>query len=1060
MQRISSAIRLVLLICLSAVAPSAEAEAQLASQTALVGTVTDRDGGVVPGAQVVAVNVGTKDTYETTTNAEGYYQIQFARTGTYDITVTLSGFQTFKVTGVEVANNQVVRTNAVMQIGALAESLIVTASAPMLATDTATVSQTLGERAIAELPSNGRNVWNLATSTPGVIVGRASDIGLSFRGAGQREIQNSLALDGINTASNLLAMTSMRPIAEAVEEMQIQTGSTSAEYGSYLGVHINVVTKSGTNTPHGSLFEFFQDDALDQRGYFENPSSPKNPRKRNQFGFQMGGPVVVPGLYDGHNRTFFMAAYEGVRAETLLSPISTVPTALMREGNFSEISTPIRNPFTRQPYAGNIIPAAQLSPIARSILQFYPAPNRPGIASNLQTTLPSEENVDQLLLRGDQNLGNKVRLSVRYNWHDSVASNVLNAMLPTQVITQPRVNHNTLVSYTHALGSNLFNDFRIGYHRVDFDTLNEFSVNNLTPAGSALGIPGFDGDVRFNNPGIPSINISAFSGLGGGSTNWFQFDTTFQAANVLAYTRGSHSIRTGFDLRRLATGRRAANDPRGRFDFTGDMTGHAVADFMLGLARTVIPPSDQIQGHVGGWRNGLFVNDVWQATRDLTLSLGLRYELNTPVQTYAGLASMLDEDFNTIIPSSFPAEGFKFHEPNYKDIAPRLGATYRLNPKTVLRAGFGIYYNPNQMNSFTFLTNNPPIAAVATFSSDPLNPTLSLGQPFGVVGPGGPPDMISPTRHLPNARKNQWSFDVQRELWSGTALDVQYVGSNTSHLDRSFFNNTPQPGEGAVDPRRPNPRFRSRRIIQNDLIADYDAVSVIMRRRMSQGLQADVHYTWSRTRDMATDSNGGGQTMNNYDIWADYGPASWDVPHRFVASYIYDVPFLKDSSQPILKHVVAGWQIGGMTTLQSGLPVNVTIAADRANIGISGQQRPDLVGPVPRLNCQKSPTNRDLIDCFNPAAFAMPAQFTFGNAPRNILRGPKSVITDLSMAKNIAVGHNMRLQVRVEIFNAFNNVNYGQPNAIFGSATFGRISATSLTYPNMRQMQVGLKLIF
>ena len=481
---------------------------------------------------------------------------------------------------------------------------------------------------------------------------------------------------------------------------------------------------------------------------------------------------------------------------------------------------------------------------------------------------------------------------------------------------------------------------------------------------------------------------------------------------------------------------------------------------MLGLARTVIPPSDQIQGHVGGWRNGLFVNDVWQATRDLTLSLGLRYELNTPVQTYAGLASMLDEDFNTIIPSSFPAEGFEFHEPNYKDIAPRLGATYRLNAKTVLRAGYGIYYNPNQMNSFTFLTNNPPIAAVATFSSDPLNPTLSLEQPFGVVGPGGPPDMISPTRHLPNARKHQWSFDVQRELWSGTALDVQYVGSNTSHLDRSFFNNTPQPGEGAVDPRRPNPRFRSRRIIQNDLIADYDAVSVIFRRRMSKGLQADVHYTWSRTRDMATDSNGGGQTMNNYDIWADYGPASWDVPHRFVASYLYEVPFLKDSSQPILKHVVAGWQVGGVTTLQSGLPINVTIAADRANIGISGLQRPDLVGAVPKLNCQKSPTNRDLIDCFDPSAFAMPAQFTFGNAPRNVLRGPKSVITDLSMAKNIAVSQNMRLQVRLEIFNAFNNVNYGQPNAIFGSATFGRISATSTTYPNMRQMQLGLKLIF
>ncbi len=261
---------------------------------------------------------------------------------------------------------------------------------------------------------------------------------------------------------------------------------------------------------------------------------------------------------------------------------------------------------------------------------------------------------------------------------------------------------------------------------------------------------------------------------------------------------------------------------------------------MLGLPRTVIPPTDQIQGHVGGWRNGFFVNDVWQASRNFTLSLGLRYELNTPVQTYAGLASMLAEDFETIIPASFPAPGFKFTNPNYKDIAPRLGATYRLGEKTVLRAGFGIYYNPNQMNSFTFLTNNPPLAAVSTFSTDPANPTLSFASPTGVAAPVATPDMISPTRDLPNARKDQWSVDLQRELLAGMALDFQYLGSNTSHLDRSFFNNTPQPGPGAVDPRRPSQKFRSRRIIQNDLIADYDAVSVILRKRMSRGLQADA----------------------------------------------------------------------------------------------------------------------------------------------------------------------------------------------------------------------------
>jgi len=1036
--------------------------AQLASQTALVGTVTDSGGLVLPGAQVVAVNVGTQDTYEATTNGEGYYHIQFPRAGKYAITVTVSGFQTFKATGVEVATNQVVRTNAVMQIGGLAESVNVEARAQVLDTDRATVSETIGERAIVELPLSGRNVWSLASTTPGVLGGLNSDIGLSFRGAGQREIQNSLSLDGINSSSNLLAATSMRPIADAVTEIQIQTGSTSAEYGSYLGVHVNVVTKSGTNDFHGSFFDFFQDDALDERGYFENRANPKNQRRRNQFGAQMDGPLVIPRLYDGRNKTFFMGAYEGVRGEASSSPFASVPTALMREGNFSEISTAIRNPLTGQPFPGNIIPRSQLSSVALKLLEYYPATTRSGTANNVQANSSNTDDVDQVLARVDQNLGNKVRLYTRYNWHDSFNSNVFNAAIPITEVTQPRVNKNSLFSYTHTLKSNLLNDFRIGYHRIDFDTLNYFSVNGVPSAGADLGIPGFDGDVRFKNPGIPSISINNFSGLGAGGTNWFQFDTTFQVSNVVAYTRGSHNVRGGFDLRRLTTGRRAANDARGLFLFTGDMTGYSVADFMLGLPRTVIPPTDQLQGHVGGWRNGFFINDVWQASRNLTLSLGLRYELNSPVQTYAGFASMLAEDFETIIPSSFPTKGFKFHEPNYKDIAPRLGATYRLGEKTVVRAGFGIYYNPNQMNTFTFLTNNPPLAAVTTFTSDPANPTLSFSSPAGAVGPVGRPDVISPTRQLPNARKDQWSFDIQRELWRGTALDLQYVGSHTSHLDRSFFNNTPQPGPGLVDPRRPSQRFRDRRIIQNDLEADYDAVSLILRKRMSRGLQADVHYTWSRTRDMATHSNGGGATMDNYDIFRDYGPANWDVPHRFVASYLYDLPFFKNSSQPILKYLVAGWQISGITTIQSGTPVNVTFGQDRANIGRTGLQRPDLIGPVPELNCQPNAAGADdvarrqLINCFDPAAFALPAQFTFGNASRNILRGPKFASTDLSLMKNVPLGGGVRFQIRAEIFNVFNTVNYGNPNASFGGAAFGRITSAG----PMRQIQLGGKLMF
>jgi hypothetical protein len=1049
------------LLCLLCATPAA---AQLASQTALVGTVTDSSGSVLPGASVVAVNAGTRDTYEATTNGEGYYNIQFVRTGTYEITVSVTGFQTFKATGVQVTGNQVVRTDAVLKVGGLTESVSVEARAQVLTTDSATVSETIGKRAIVELPLNGRNVWNLAATTPGVLAGINSDIGLSFRGAGQREIQNSLSLDGINSSANLLASTSMRPIADAVEEIQIQTGSTSAEYGSYLGVAINVVTKSGTNTMHASAFNFFKDDALNSRGWFENPANPKNPLRSNQFGFETEGPVVIPGLYDGHNKTFFMGAYEGVRTESLSPTFGSVPTALMRQGNFSEISTAIKNPFTGQPFAGNIIPQSMLSPVALNLLQYYPTANATGTANNLATTASNKDNIDQFLGRVDQNIGNKIRLYVRYNWHDSLNTSI--GAIPATGVTQPRVNKNTLVTYTHTLKPNLFNDFRIGYHRLDFDTLNQFSVSGQNGAGTSLGIPGFDGDTRYGNPGLPSVNVSTFSSLATSGTNWYQFDTTVQASEVLAWNRGTHNVRTGFDLRRLATGRRAANDPRGLFSFTGDISGYAMADFMLGLPRTVIPATDQIQGHVGGWRNGFFINDNWQARRNLTLSLGLRYERDTPVQTYAGVASMLAENFLTIIPSStlsgYPVKGFKFTEANNKDWAPRLGATYRLSEKTVLRAGYGIYYNPNQMNSFTFLTNNPPLAAVSTYTNDPANPTLSFEHPTGVAGPAAAPDMISPTRHLPDARKDQWSFDVQRELWASGGIDIEYVGSNTSHLDRSFFNNTPTPGAGPVDSRRPTSLFRSRRIITNDLIADYDAVTFGLRQRMRKGLQADVHYTWSRTRDMSTHSNGGGQTMDNYDIWRDYGPASWDIPHRLVASYLYDMPFLKSSPQPVLKYLVAGWQVSGVTTIQSGSPVNVTLSADRANIGITGQQRPDLVGAVPKLSCvaDPDPTKRhQLMNCFDAGAFALPAQFTFGNASRNLLRGPKFMSTDLSLMKTVPIGGGARFQFRMEFYNIFNNVNYGNPGSTYGvplAASFGRITSAG----TMRQMQLGGKILF
>ena len=1028
------------------------ASAQLGSQTALVGTVTDSAGGVLPGAAVVAVNTGTKDTYETVTNERGQYNIPSVRLGRYEITITMEGFRTYKATGIEVAGNQVVRTDAVLGVGGVAETVTVEAKAAVLNTDRAAVSQTIDQRAVADLPLSGRNVWNLASTTPGVLGGQTSDIGLTFRGAGQRDIQNSLTLDGISSSSNLLAATSMRPIAEAVTEVQIQTGSTSAEYGSYLGVHINVVTKAGTNAFHGAGFEYYQSDALDERGYFEDRSVPPNPRRRDQFGFEFDGPVMIPGVYDGRNKTFFMGAFEGVRAETTSSPFLDLPTERMWRGDFSEAGRAIRNPFTGQPFPNNQIPQSMLSPVSLRLQQYYPLPTLGGTADNYQGPAVDDDHTDQLLFRGDQNIGNNVRLSGRFNW--SKDDETLSASpLEIQNVYQPRVNKNYLFSYTHTLGTRYHNDFRIGYHTINFDTLNYFWVNGVSGAGRDLGIPGFD-DTQYGNFGLPAISISTFTGVGSSGNNWFQFDKTFQLSNVLSHTRGNHNIRAGVDVRKLQTGRRAQNNARGSFTFNGDITGYSFADFMLGLPRTIVTPADQLQGHVGHWRNGFFINDVWQASPKMTLSLGLRYELNTPGQTYAGYATMLDKDLNTIIPTTLPSPGFEFHEQNYDEIAPRLGATYRLTDKTILRGGWGIYFNPNQMNTFTFLTNNPPLAAQYNFTNETTNPKLSFANPFGTVGPAGPPNMITPNRDLPSARKNQWSFDIQQELLPATVLEIQYLASRTKNLDRSHYPNTPQPGPGAVDPRRPNPNFRQIRVIQNDLIANYDSLAFVLRRRMTQGFQANIHYTWSKTRDMANHSNSGGRIVNTYDIWSDYGPAAWDTPHRLVVSYVWEIPFLRESPNKILRSLLGGWQVSGVATFQSGTPLNVTIQGDRANTGDSPNQRPDVIGN-PTLDCEDNPSGPGLVNCLDPADFAIPAQYTFGNAPRNMLRGFSDKTTDLSMMKSFEIGVT-DLQIRVEIFNLFNTVNWGSPNTTLGSASFGRVTSAGA----MRRMQLGAKLVF
>ncbi len=1032
--------------------------AQLANTTSLTGTVTDAAGASVAGVAITAVNVNTNDTYKTVTNGDGNYTVEFIKIGKYTVTAVQAGFQTLVKNDIVVDSNQTVRTDFALQIGQVSQQVVVSATTPPLSTDDASVREVVSEHSIAELPLNGRDPLRLATLSPGVLPGQKASNGIppgeDFIAAGTREIQNSISLDGIATMNNLITTSPFHPSPDAIQEMEVQSGNYSAQYGAYLGAHLNLITKSGTNDIHGAAWEFFRNNVLDARNFFLSPSVPKAPLRQNQFGVEVGGPVWLPKVYNGRNKTFFMFDYEALRLRKQANGLDTVLTPLMRQGIFTE--SPTLKSVNGVAFAGNIIPASMISPQAVKLLQYMPLPNQAGsktssglgLSNNYAAVYPNNDSFNQFVGRLDQNIGEKIRLFFRYANNDETY--LTGSTGPYNGTYLPVVTQNWVVGYTQTITPNMVNDIRVGRQHLTTNALNYWATNNLTNAGTSLGIPGFTGDTAYSDPGIPTISDSGFMSLGNGGTNWLQFDTTWQGTDSFTYTHGAHTIIGGAEIRKLITSRSATNNPNGNFNFTGLYTGNAAADFMLGYVQSDTTAGPEIRNEVAEWRDGFFVVDNWQATKKLTLNLGLRYELPTVPYTVNGYATILNAAQTALIPSTIPSAGFKFIDPNHKDFAPRFGLAYRATEKTVIRAGFGIYYNPNQTNSFTFLSSNPPFSAVITCTATLAAPiTFANPSPTSACGTANIFNIITPNPHLPSPYMNQWTFGVQQGLWASAALDVQYIGSHTLHLDRSYYNNTPLPGPGTVASRRPNPLFGDIRTIQNDEISNYEGVSVELRQRFSHGITALASYTWSHDLDVSTDSNGGGYPQNPYNWRGDYGNANWDVRHRFVASFTYALPFLLKSQNALLRQTLGGWQTNGIVTLQSGFPFNVTSPGDPANTGRSSE-RPNVTGAV-YDNCG----NGNLANCIS-TNFAV-AQYAYGNFGRNVLFGPGLYDVDFSAFKNFALKERTTLQFRSEFFNILNTPAFSNPNATITNSNFGTITSTK---SDNRQIQFALKLLF
>ncbi|MBS1798623.1 MAG: TonB-dependent receptor [Acidobacteria bacterium] len=1094
--------------------------AQVADNTALVGTVTDPTGSVVSGAKVTGTNRDTKVVYSGTTNAEGFYSIPFVSPGTYDINVEMSGFKKMTGTGVIVTINHAVRTDFALSVGSETAEISISADTPPLSTDDALLGETIDSQQVHDLPMNGRHAIDLAATASNITIsGNAltgNPPGNRASGSGTRNINNSISLDGISIMNNLITTATLSPNPDALSAVQTQNGNYTAQYGDYLGVHINLVSKSGTNKFHGTVYDYLQNDAMNAKSWLQpttGPSAKKSPLRYNLFGGVLSGPVLIPGLYNGRDKTFFLGSYEGLRNTGATATTSTVLSNKMRQGDFSELysSDPTKNiqlynPKTRftlcsapdyqcpaAAYPGNIVP---ISPVAAKVLPYLAAPTQAGTTNNWTGNLPNQVNEDSTMERVDHNIHGKVILFGRFAWQ-SVNNFTQSVNLANTAYTTTKTR-NGAAGYTHIITPKLVNDFRFGFNVVNTFILNQQAQLKQTSAGSALGIPGFTADVDSGNPGLVdmSLNNGVYQGIAQSGTNWYQDDRQLTWYDQISYTVGKHALMAGVSFRKMTIGRSAANTARGQFVFDSTLNrvrvpvdandptkgtkllGDPAAAFMAGTATSYTSPFFQVKGSIGQWRDGFFVQDTWQVTQNLTLQLGLRYELPQVAYSLNGVGRIMDPTLTTLYPQiggttplnaqKYP--GFKFSGSNHDNISPRLGFSYRATDKIVVRGGGGIYYNANQLNSYTLSSTNYPYSAVVTpstgFGATPAFTLENPNVPAPVAWPGpvaNPYANFTVDPNLPTARMYQWNLDVGNEVWRNGGFELQYLGSRTIHLDQSYYPNQPDPSPIIFSQsRRPNPNVGQIREIHNDGFATYNGLTAILRQRMTRGLSANLSYTWSHSMDTSDSSNDGGTAMWQGHLKLDYGNSGYDIRNRFVGTVTYELPKFEGHNM-LIRQAVGGWQANAIVDLRSGTPLNISISTNQANVGgVGSSQRPNYVHD-PHVTCSRAtvtgPGGSNKNSCIDATAYATPNSGTFGNVRRNSINAPGVSNTNFSLFKNFPIWESVTFQLRGEAFNAFNHPNPGSPNTTFGGATFGYITAANTNF-GARVLQIAGKINF
>ena len=1092
----------------------------------VVGSVQDASGAAVEGATVKATNTATNVSRETTTGEGGRYALPAIPAGNYVLSVEATGFASARTQTVTLEASQTARQDFSIQVGSVSQQVEVSATnaTTQLQVENGGLGEVIDAKKIEDLPLNGRNFIQLAQLIPGVNPGTVGSITVrrgrgaagdasSATGAtaiqvnGQRDTQNRFSIDGIETMDYDAFTFSFSPSIDALSQFRVDTSSSGPESGAAAGANVNVITKTGGNQYHGTLWEFNRNDAFEQ-DFDALAGVSKAPARlnRNQFGGNIGGPVRIPHIYNGREKTFFFFNYENSRNLLGTQPQAAfVPSATLRTGDLTDVvngafgSTKIVpiDPLTGMPFPNNQIPAARLAKAAQVILGVTPTANDTKATSNFLTARTKAlSRQTNYTLRVDENLSQRDTLSGHYIHNDTFEAGT--PFFANDQRDNDGITTSYQIAYTRVFSSRLVNDFRYGYSKFQEHETFGTSNNKAYDVANAAGIPLASSDPRFY--GSPAVTINGAGGtyrVFNGQRNIGPRDRANainQYVDSLSYQIGKHFVKAVVDFGRRSDFFNQARDPRGTFGFDGRYTGSSIADFLLGyIASDSINPQITTT-NLHNVIQGYSVQDNYSFSNTLTLNVGIRYDRFPP---YVNEGDLYADIFTSgapnaflpdhvVIPSTSPY-GRGLLKPSYRDISPRLGFAWQPfgANKLVVRGGYGVYWTPEILNASLNMSEGGQVNAAPSFTGNTglsaavaaqKLPNLTFDNPFPGITLNGPKTYpIAPLidQNLQDEYTQQYNLTIQTALPKKTTLEIAYVGAKDTDAFVSYADiNIPAPvdpstpGLASLSARRPSQTFN--RAVTGDFsrgYSNYDALQMKLERRVGQGLTYLVGYTFSKSLSGPADIGGnvGGGTfqalaLNPYDPRSDRSLSIFDIPHRFTATVLYDVPFFRHTTG-FKKALLDGFQVSTILIAQSGVAATVSDTYQGTATGLASR-----ASVVPGVAPNLSRGQRTNTKVFNTAAFRRADPGSFGNSARvGAIRLPGLINDDISIVKGIKFGEQRNLQLRADVFNAFQHFN---PNpqaigtALNSAATFGVIGNGTSNQFASRIIQLSGKFYF